>query len=204
MSFALPNPPLDSQATFRILLEAMASPGAVLPLPCVAAGVSTLSASVVQVLLTLADHETTVWMAPPLATEDALRFLRLGPGSPLAPNPAEATFAVVALDAPFPLLREFAQGSALYPDQSTTLLLCCRHLSTPSGGSGRVVLRGPGIPATQEVQGGRAFHAQGASKDFWQQVAVNHGQYPLGVDLIFVSPDAVAALPRSTAVEWLD
>jgi alpha-D-ribose 1-methylphosphonate 5-triphosphate synthase subunit PhnH len=44
------------------------------------------------------------------------------------------------------------------------------------------------------------LHAEGVPLSFWEAMAENHAQFPLGVDVIFVSPDAIAALPRSTAI----
>ncbi len=198
---ALPNPALDSQATFRILLEAMGSPGEVRPLPCVVPSIPGLHGSLLQVLLTLADYETPVWVSPDLASEDLMRFLRLGPGCPIALDAGKASFAVAAIDEPLPSLQQFAQGTPLYPDQSTTLLLCCRMLSME--GADRVMLRGPGVPLDENGKSGRSFGVGGGTQQFWDQVAVNHAQYPLGVDIVFMAPHAVAALPRSTAVEWI-
>ena len=59
------DPIFDSQATFRVVLEAMARPGRVgrVPMPdprCPVAGAGALSA----VLLTLLDHEVTFAVAP--------------------------------------------------------------------------------------------------------------------------------------------
>ena len=53
-------------------------------------------------------------------------------------------------------------------------------------------LEGPGI------LGHALFSAAPLPPDFAEQVRVNRGRFPSGVDLFFVTGDAIAALPRST------
>jgi alpha-D-ribose 1-methylphosphonate 5-triphosphate synthase subunit PhnH len=202
LPFAFTNPSQDSQLTFRTLLEAMASPGKVHPLPGMRFAWEGWGAGLVQILLTLADHETAVWVAPAIETEEAKRFLRLGPGCRITRDPAVADFAVARIEDVLAGLGEFAAGTPLYPDQSTTLLLWCRSLR--SEGEEIVSLRGPGIPKGTDGSTGRTLCVEGATRGFWEQVAANHARYPLGVDILFVSSDSVAALPRSTRVEWSD
>jgi alpha-D-ribose 1-methylphosphonate 5-triphosphate synthase subunit PhnH len=46
-----------------------------------------------------------------------------------------------------------------------------------------------------------SFSAQPLPPDFQARLAANRALFPRGVDLILVSPDAVAALPRSVALQ---
>ena len=55
-------------------------------------------------------------------------------------------------------------------------------------------LCGPGIAGT------RSLSAQPLPPDFRARLLANREMFPRGLDLILVSPDAVAALPRSLRV----
>ena len=67
---AFPAPVLASQATFRALMDAVARPGTVKPLPPAAAAPPPLSATAAAVALTMLDYETPVWLDAPLARSD--------------------------------------------------------------------------------------------------------------------------------------
>jgi len=56
-----------------------------------------------------------------------------------------------------------------------------------------LLLAGPGIADVQ------SFSAQPLPPDFPNRIAANRALFPRGVDVILISPDAVAALPRSVA-----
>jgi len=45
----------------------------------------------------------------------------------------------------------------------------------------------------------QSFSAQPLPQDFQTRIAANRALFPRGVDVILVSPNAVAALPRSVA-----
>jgi alpha-D-ribose 1-methylphosphonate 5-triphosphate synthase subunit PhnH len=63
------------------------------------------------------------------------------------------------------------------------------------GNGQRWLLSGPGIPDVC------SFSSQPLPPDFQARLAANRALFPRGVDLILVSPDAVAALPRSVALQ---
>ena len=89
-----------------------------------------------------------------------------------------------------PPFDAFAAGSIEYPDRSTTLVVQVARF-----GHGEALnLCGPGIAGT------RAFSAQPLPPDFRARLRANREMFPRGLDLILVSPDAVAALPRSLRV----
>ena len=58
-----------------------------------------------------------------------------------------------------------------------------------------VLLTGPGIRI------GTRLHVGGLPEDFWRQWRMNYGQFPLGVDVVLVTADRLAALPRSIEVQ---
>jgi alpha-D-ribose 1-methylphosphonate 5-triphosphate synthase subunit PhnH len=179
------DPALDAQATFRCLLEAIAHPGRIvmapggLPLPP-----APLLPPAYAVALTLLDFETPLWLDPALATPAVVDSLRLQCGCPIALQ-AKARFALLA--GPGAPLAAFDQGTPEYPDRSASLIWQIDGLEAGRG----VRLTGPGIRT------GTRLHVEGVAADFWAQWRTNHQQFPLGVDVVFLTGDRLAALPRS-------
>src|SRR5262245_30038247 len=189
---AFPAPVLASQAAFRALMDAFARPGTVKPLTAAAAAPSPLSATAAAVALAMLDYETPVWLDAPLAQSPQLAdWIRLHAGAPVTSDPRQAVFAFVADAVHAPAFDAFSLGTPEYPDRSTTLVLQVEGF----GNGQRLLLSGPGIPDV------RSFSAQPLPPDFQARFAANRALFPRGVDLILVSPDAVAALPRSVALQ---
>lgn len=185
------EPVLAAQATFRTVMDAMARPGSVRRLAGIAAP-APLSPTAAAIALTLLDYETPFWLDPPLAaTPDLARFISFHTGARLTAEPAEAAFAFVAAPAAAPPFAAFPQGSAEYPDRSTTLVLQMTHLAEGDG----MTLRGPGIA------GARRLAAAPLPADFLAQLADNRARFPRGVDVLLAAHDTVAGLPRSLHVE---
>jgi len=184
------EPVLAAQATFRVVMDAMARPGAVRPLAGIAAP-APLSPTAAAIALTLLDYETPFWLDAPLTNSgEVARFVSFHTGARVTADPAAAAFAFVAAPAAAPLFARFAQGSAEYPDRSTTLVLQIARLAEGDG----MVLRGPGIAGT------RRLAASPLPADFLDQLAENRAQFPRGVDILLAAPDAIAGLPRSLHV----
>lgn len=173
--------PRQAQATFRAILSALAEPGTVQPLAAAARPPAPLPAEAGAVLLTLADHETPVFLAPAFA--GAAAWLGFHTGAPVTAARAEARFAV--LDTPDP--TGFPLGTDAYPDRSATLIVPVRLGGTP------FVLRGPGIPGERRI-------ALSLAPSFAAVAAANRALYPRGVDVVFVADGAVVGLPRTTEV----
>lgn len=177
----------ESQATFRIVMDAMARPGRILPLAPSFISPPPLTPAAAAILLTLVDFETPLWLDAALSREPAVAaFLRFHTGARLAPSPETAAFALIADPASAPPLAVFAQGAPDYPDRSTTIIWQVETLQ-PHGWT----FAGPGI--REEI----AFGASPLPPDFASQLQDNRARFPLGVDLIFAGPGVVAALPRS-------
>src|SRR5215469_14489506 len=133
------EPVLAAQATFRVVMDAMARPGTIRRLAGVAAP-APLSATTAAIALTLLDYETPFWLDPPLAdTGEVGKFISFHTGARVTADPAAAAFAFVAAPASAPPFARFAQGSAEYPDRSTTLVLQVAQLAEDNG----MILRGP-------------------------------------------------------------
>jgi alpha-D-ribose 1-methylphosphonate 5-triphosphate synthase subunit PhnH len=184
------EPVLAAQATFRVVMDAMARPGTIRRLAGVPAP-APLSPSAAAVALTLLDYETPFWLDAPLAQAgEVARFICFHTGARVTADPADAAFAFVATPAAAPPFASFAQGSLEYPDRSTTLVLQVAHLAEGEG----LVLRGPGIAET------RRLAASPIPADFLDQLADNRARFPRGVDIVLAASDAVAGLPRSLHV----
>src|SRR5262245_10246782 len=187
---AFPAPVLANQAVFCALMDALARPGTVKPLAPAAAAPSPLTGAAAAVALALLDYETPVWLDAPLAQSPQLAdWIRLHAGARVTSDPRQAAFAFIADAVHAPPFDGFSLGTPEYPDRSATLVLQVGGF----GNGQRLLLSGPGIPDV------RSFSAQPLPPDFHDRLAANRTLFPRGVDLILVSPDAVAALPRSVA-----
>jgi alpha-D-ribose 1-methylphosphonate 5-triphosphate synthase subunit PhnH len=183
------DPALGAQATFRCLLEAIAHPGRIVMVPDrLPTPPAPLLAPAYAAALTLLDFETPLWVDPSLATPAVLDSLRLQCGCPIA-GQANARFALLA--GPGAPLAAFDQGTPEYPDRSATLIWQVDQLSGDRGAR----LTGPGIRTSTRL------HIEGLPADFWPLWGMRHTQFPLGVDVVFVTTDRIAALPRSVEVQ---
>jgi alpha-D-ribose 1-methylphosphonate 5-triphosphate synthase subunit PhnH len=188
---AFDDPALASQAVFRTVMEAMARPGLPRPLPSGLAAPPPLSPTAAAVALTLLDYETPFWLDPALAAApEVAAWLKFHTGAPLASDAGQAAFAFVSDPTAMPPFAIFSAGSLEYPDRATTLVVQVASF----GESDTLELSGPGI------QGTTNFSALPLPPDFPTRLIANRALFPRGVDLILVSPDAVAALPRSVRV----
>jgi alpha-D-ribose 1-methylphosphonate 5-triphosphate synthase subunit PhnH len=180
---------LADQAVFRAVMDAMAHPGRVNALAALPAEwPAPLSAGAAAVALCLADFETPLWLDDAARKGDAAAWLRFHTGARITSDPREAAFAFVADTRRAPDFQSFALGSLDYPDRSTTFIL---QVEAFGAGAART-LAGPGIRNTA------SFAASPLPVDFDARLAANRALAPRGVDFIFVSSSAVAALPRST------
>ncbi len=187
---AFDDPALASQAVFRTVMEAMARPGLPRTLPSGLAA-PPLSPTAAAVALTLLDYETPFWLDPALAAApEVAAWLKFHTGAPLASDSAQATFGFVSDPVAMPPFEAFSAGTLEYPDRSTTLVVQV----TSFGRGDALQLCGPGI------RGASRFSAQPLPPDFRSRLVANRELFPRGVDLILVSPDAVAALPRSVRI----
>ena len=93
-----------------------------------------------------------------------------------------------------PDLSQFSKGTHEYPDRSTTMVIQTEQLRGDLG----VTLRGPGILAEHRL----GVASLGA--DFWQQMIASRNDFPLGIDVIFVGPETIAAIPRSTQIHLME
>ncbi len=190
----LPDPVHDSQRIFRCALTALSEPGRLLEFPVpLEATCRQLGAGVgpaaLGLMLALADGDTPIWLDRKAAS--VATFLGFHTGAPLADTPGAARFALIADPAVGPGLPSFDPGSLDYPDRSATLVIEASRLAS----GGRIGFSGPGIPTR------RFLTIEGLPKGFAAEWAVNHAQFPCGVDVLIACGNRIVGLPRSTALE---
>jgi alpha-D-ribose 1-methylphosphonate 5-triphosphate synthase subunit PhnH len=147
------DPVLDSQDTFRHLLDAMARPGKIHQLTNLPQTPAPLYPAAAAACLTLLDLDTPLWVDEAAGAPQVVEFLRFEIGCHLANEPGRAAFALIAEPEKMPRLARFAQGTAEYPDRSVTLIIQVDEL----GGQAGKTLKGPGIKETARL------HASGSA-----------------------------------------
>jgi alpha-D-ribose 1-methylphosphonate 5-triphosphate synthase subunit PhnH len=188
---AFADPVDNAQAVFRAVMDAMARPGTAQTLAPALAPPAPLSRGAGAIALALLDYESPFWIDETLAGQpDVAQWLRFHTGAPIVRDTKDAAFAFFADPASVPDFESFALGTAEYPDRSTTLVLQVAHLS----GTEVMNLRGPGIAGEGKLA------LSPCPADLVARLQSNHALFPRGLDLLFVTADAVAAIPRSTRV----
>lgn len=184
------NEPLEASSSFRVLLDAMARPGTIYNLPVEMESLDSLNKGTMLSILTLADHESPVWLDEKTNTEGVQNFVRFHCSAPLVREKSKAMFAVFAEMPNENCLADFSIGTSDYPDVSATLIIQVKNLSNEAG----VALTGPGIQSKTQLK------ADGLDGNFWAWVKRNNARFPLGLDIILTTEKTLTALPRSVQV----
>jgi alpha-D-ribose 1-methylphosphonate 5-triphosphate synthase subunit PhnH len=185
------DPVLQSQTVFRAIMDALANPGTAQELVTPASLQSSLSAELASVLLTLSDHDTSIWLDDILRADAAvLEFVNFHAGAPVVREPGRAVFAFATGAEHLPDLDQFNLGTQEYPDRSTTIVLAVEALT----GGQTLIARGPGIRDHGHIS------PVGLPGDFVSQWSANRALFPRGVDLLIVAPGQVMGLPRTTRI----
>jgi alpha-D-ribose 1-methylphosphonate 5-triphosphate synthase subunit PhnH len=185
------DPVFAAQATFRAVLDAIARPASIQRIDAALTPPPPLSRGAAAIALTLADHDTPVWLGPDFAAHPAIaEWLRFHCGCEIEAEPAQAAFAFAGGTAAVPDFAAFNLGTSDYPDRSTTLILQVDKLASDGG----LVLAGPGIRDRSQLL------ADPLPSDIVARLGQNRALFPRGIDLLLATDDAVAALPRSTRV----
>ena len=91
------DPVFAAQATFRAVLDAMARPGSIQRIDTALTPPPPLARGAAAVALTLADHDTPVWLGADLAAHPGIaEWLRFHCGCEIVAEPALAAFAFTA------------------------------------------------------------------------------------------------------------
>ena len=180
-------PVFQSQAVFRLAMDAMAQPGRIVDLGHSVQAPAPLEPAAAAFLATLADYDTPVWFEDSNA-EAAVSWLTFHTGAAVANDPLTASFALLSKKGPVGGWLKLPMGSLSYPDRSATLLLSVESLrdGTP------LTIRGPGIETAATIA------PRGLPDGFTETMAINAARFPLGFDLLMTCGSELLALPRTT------
>lgn len=183
------RPVLDTQSTFRAIMDAMARPTRAVAVQAPIAPPLPLDPAAGAIACTLIDADTPFWLDATLSDRQYLQdWLIFHTGARLASTQAEAAFALIGAPAAMPPFDQFAQGSQEYPDRSATLILQVESLD----GGAPLTCEGPGIK-------GRATIApRGLPTEFARQWGDNRKRFPRGIDLMLTCGNSIICLPRTT------
>ncbi len=183
LSGGFDNPPVQSAQAFRAAMNVMARPGTIETLSG-AQPPAPLSQAAGALILTLCDRDTPLHLAGAWGTSDVQAWIAFHVGAPIC----AADYAMFAVGdwASLAPLEIFGIGTSEYPDRSATLIVEQDTLAQ-SG----TTLRGPGIKDTAALAVPNVAAFQ-----------FNAALFPLGLDFFFTSADQVAALPRTTKLEF--
>ncbi len=163
-------------ATFAAILAALSRPGTVHRMP------EPGPAPLVEALL---DRECRAW-ADTAPVEAMIR----DSGATVVPfELAGHLFLKLDTDAALARLARAAVGDPLYPDEGATVVVPARIGEGPE-----LRLSGPGVDGTARLRAG------GLHPGLWP-LRAGLCRYPLGIEMIFLDGDRIAAIPRSTTVE---
>lgn len=186
MRLGFADPVFGAQEIFRAVMEAMARPGRIQSCDVLPDCPAELAPAAAAALLALADSETPVWTD---AGDEAGAWIAFHTGATLVATPAEAQFLLAT--GAMPALALLDVGTDETPQDSATLIVQVSALSEGEGWR----LSGPGIEREH------LLHAPGLPADFLAQWTANRATFPRGVDLVLAHGQALAALPRTTAIE---
>lgn len=179
----------DSQTTFKTLLDSLSRPGTINEITVELTPPSGLNIACAAACLTLLDLETQVWLQPGLDKE-IKDWLLFHTGCRFTEDTKQADFALIWDIENMLNLSQFKQGTPVYPEDSTTLLITV-VTNDVRANSRSPQLTGAGIDKqiTMPIN---------LPDPFWQQWQNNHKSYPLGVDIYFFSKNKVVGLPRTS------
>lgn len=180
----------DAQHCFRRLLKAMSEPGVIVSLPQLKHSWPPLNPATTSVLVTLADHDTAIWLSDALCHDLVRQNLRLHTGAPLVGQPRQSLFAVADHTLNAQQLSALPQGPEPGPENNATLILQLPGLS-----GGRMLrLTGPGIQEERMI-------APQLPECITDEFTDRPHAFPTGIDVILTCGDRALAIPGTTLVE---
>lgn len=188
------DPIADTQAIFRVALNALSWPGSIRQLPVRAEG-APVNPWAAGLLITLLDHEVALAVDAFPGSEGLETFVRQRTNAAAA-GPSGADFVLASADTVAPELPlRLTAGSLDYPDDGATLVLLVNALGEREKAGLRLGLAGPGVPEGHDL---RVAGLQAELIEARNQAVAG---YPCGIDLMLVDAGGrFAALPRSTRI----
>lgn len=183
------DPVYQAQSVFKAIMDGMARPGTVQIASPDVAPPAPLGIAAGAVMLTLCDHETSVWLSAGLAKSSLPAWLAFNTGAPLADR-LEARFVFLESGTMLSSLSQFASGTQEYPDRSATIVI---EVTTLEGGK-QLALSGPGIKDITMVS------PIGLPENFLRLWNDNRALFPRGADVILTAGTDFVCLPRTTKI----
>lgn len=191
LSGGFADPVFDSQAVFRGVLDGLSRPGRIVDIGARVQPPAPLAPAAGAVICALCDEGTPVFLDNALAVHEGIpAWIGFHTGAPTTSDPAEAAFAVIGDPLGVPPFAAFRQGTAEYPDRSTTLILQLAGFD----GASPLTLTGPGIADAATLA------PEPLPADFVEEMRRNRALFPRGIDLFLVAGNRLAALPRSVRI----
>jgi alpha-D-ribose 1-methylphosphonate 5-triphosphate synthase subunit PhnH len=180
------DPVHETQAVFRIAMQAFSRPGQLQRLEVALDSFGQWGPGTVAMLLTLCDFETNVLLEP--NNGEFASFLKLHTGAQIVKDRRAADFVAVTQPAEYGF-EDLRIGTDETPHLSATLLLQVKsfHDGTP------VKLSGPGIKESITL------FVDGLSSRFFE--CRNSFRFPTGVDVFLIANQQLVGLPRTTRAE---
>lgn len=184
------EPVLQAQIGFRALLKAMSEPSTCVPLG-LSQGLEGISPASYDVLLSMCDSDTKLWISPSLDSEIVRQNLAFHCACPITEELHEADFALM-LESDIDGIKQLNNGTDRDPELSCTAIIQVANLQETQGKYSATQWRGPGLEKPVNV-------VLDLPKTLWEiREQCNH--FPRGIDMVFCDQDHVMALPRSTQV----
>lgn len=178
------QPVFEAQASFRLVMDAMARPGSHSRIKADVAAPGLAGPAQAALALTLCDADTPIWCSD--ASPALGAWFAFHTGASLTTDPAQAAFAFIGEGCVMP--TDLPIGTQDYPDRSATLVIEVRCF----GEGERFRLGGPGIDNHCDIV------VDGLPEGFAAFRAANHARFPRGLDVVLTADRDLVALPRST------
>jgi alpha-D-ribose 1-methylphosphonate 5-triphosphate synthase subunit PhnH len=187
------QPVEHAQQCFRQILKALSEPGTKVTLQH-HAGFAPLNAAASQILLSLCDQDTSLYLSPELATaEGELNSVwqNLAFHNGIKASSAEQADFVVIDQHSHIDLSQLKAGTELSPEHSATVIVQSNSFSSGP----RLRLSGPGIAHSREL------HLGDLSETLLNYLLKPAHSFPLGLDFMFCHQQSLIAISRTTRLE---
>lgn len=187
------EPVLQAQEGFRALLKAMSEPATRVTLG-LSQGLQGLTPATYDVLLSLCDSDTQLWISPALDNAVVRQNLAFHCACPITEDLSQADFALM-LPSDIEGITQLNNGTDRDPELSCTAIIQVASLSADTADVPATQWRGPGLEKPVRV-------ALEVPSQLWT-IREQVNQFPRGIDMVFCDQDQVMALPRSTHVVFV-
>lgn len=182
-----PSTLYETQKTFRILMNSMASPG---ELFCTDQTEDMLPLTI-RICETLIDHEVSFSVVGEKVEETFINEIAFRTGAEYV-DATQAMYVIVCGGSSAGAIQNLNPGTLEYPERGATVIYMVDNLAATGGVP--LLLSGPGIkePFITTIDG--------VAKDEFKLLQQINSEYPLGIDAIFCDEKQVLSLPRTTSV----